>query len=150
MRSLLIMLMAPLMMPQAADSNKLTLEPVDYTLTATAKRRVDRQVKIIENEYRPTGETRSCLQIRQIRGTNPVSDTQIWFNMTGSKAYLNTTNGQCFGLAQWDRFTYQTTQTRTCNGDIITVLDNFGIRTGSCGLGEFAEYERIPKDERPK
>jgi len=126
---------------------KLVVDPVRTTLNVTAKRRIARQVARINDDFTPSGDQRTCVGIARIRETNPISDTQIWFDMRGKKSYLNTTNGKCIGLAQWDRFSFQTSLSQLCRGDIITVLDNFGVRIGSCGLGDFTEYQRIDRSK---
>ena len=101
-----------------------------------------RAAEVLAN-YEKTGETVSCLSLRQVRDTNPLDDHAILFEASGGAVYLNELNGRCAGLERERRFSYTTPQNRICKGDIISVTDSLGTFRGSCSLGEFHKLSEI-------
>lgn len=97
--------------------------------------------------YEKNGKTVSCINLRQIRNSDPIDDYAIIFETSGNKKFLNELNGRCIGLGREERFSYKTSQSQLCRGDIITVLDTRGSRRGSCSLGEFQELAEIEVQE---
>lgn len=95
--------------------------------------------------YEKTGESVNCLQLRRVRGTDPLDDYAIIFE-AGGKAYLNELNGRCIGLSREKRFSYRTPVSQICKGEIIRVFDSFGQFAGSCSLGEFQELSKLEEE----
>jgi hypothetical protein len=92
-----------------------------------------------------------CIIVSRIDQTDAIDDQNIIFRMRGDRVYRNTLPRKCPGLARENRIAYQTTASRLCRIDTITVLEDFGVgfRPGfTCRLGEFvplseAEVEDI-------
>jgi hypothetical protein len=81
-----------------------------------------------------------CLVVSRIRATEAIDDQNIIFRMRGREVYRNTLPRACPGLQRENRIAYETTTSRLCNIDTITVLEDFGVgfRPGfTCRLGEF-------------
>lgn len=98
-------------------------------------------------EEEPTvGEnSRRCINLRSIRGTDVIDDRNILFYAGGDKVYHNILPRACGGLKREDRFSYEVRTGSLCNTDRISVLydDAFGMRDGpSCRLGLFHEITR--------
>jgi len=87
--------------------------------------------------YEKTGDSVNCLRLSMVRDSAPLNDYQILFEVRGGAMFLNDLNGRCTGLERERRFSYTTPQAQICEGDIISVTDNFGTFRGSCSLGEF-------------
>lgn len=94
--------------------------------------------------YEKTGATTNCIRLSMLRDSDPLDDFAILFEVKGGAVYLNELNGRCTGLERERRFSYRTPQAQICEGDIISVTDNFGTFRGSCSLGEFQELSPIP------
>ncbi|MEM1019464.1 MAG: hypothetical protein ACFBZ9_08640 [Sphingomonadales bacterium] len=93
------------------------------------------------------GDTKACVQLRQIRQTHVIDDETIVFEMIGRRYYLNQLPNRCPRLGFERSFSYSTSITQLCNVDIITVIQNLGGRLvpgPACGLGMF---EPITKEE---
>lgn len=101
----------------------------------------DRADRVLAN-YEKTGETVTCLNLSQVRDSNPLDDQAILFETSGG-VYLNELNGRCNRLGRERRFSYSTPQNRICKGEIITVVDSIGVTMGSCSLGDFQELSKI-------
>ncbi|NVJ99820.1 MAG: hypothetical protein HWE25_16835 [Alphaproteobacteria bacterium] len=106
-----------------------------------------RLAKIME-DYKPTGETKSCVSLRFLRDSRIIDDKTIFFKGVGKRAYMNKMSHQCNGLEREERFMYSTSIAQLCRNEIITVLDSFGRQWGSCGLGDFEEYAKKSADEK--
>ena len=87
----------------------------------------------------PTGEPQLCLDTFQIRESLVRSDQVIDFVTRGRQVYRNTLDQACPRLGIEQRFTYQTTISRLCASDIITVLNTTPLLSqgAACGLGKF-------------
>lgn len=97
--------------------------------------------------YEKTGESLSCLNLRQVRDTDPLDDYGIIFEVAGKKTYLNELNSRCARLGREKRFSYKTSINRICRGEIITVFDSFGNVAGSCSLGDFQELSKLDEGD---
>jgi hypothetical protein len=92
-----------------------------------------------------------CITVARIDQTEAVDDQTIIFRMRGKQVYRNTLPHTCPGLQRENRIAYQSSTSRLCNVDMITVLEDFGVslRPGfTCRLGRFvplseAEVEDI-------
>ncbi len=105
-------------------------------------------------------EGQQCINSRSIRRTEVLDDQNILFYIRGAAIYLNHLPKTCKRLAQDRRFMYQTSLSRLCRSDLITVLTDSGIGIGtgrSCKLGSFyaiskedVEDLRTPPKVEPK
>ena len=86
-------------------------------------------------------EAERCLNIARIQEARPVSDDRIDFVMRGGEVYRNDLQPSCPGLGFERAFTYSTSLSRLCAGEIIQVVQQTGGPTlgASCGLGEFVK-----------
>lgn len=96
--------------------------------------------------YEKTGESVNCLYLRRVSGADPLDDYAIIFEV-GGKTYLNELNARCIGLGREKRFSYRTSVSQICKGEIISVIDRNGFSSGACGLGEFQELTEIVEQE---
>jgi len=99
-------------------------------------------------QYKPTGETVDCVQIRNIQNTRVLDDRTIDFVMNNRQVYRNTLPNSCPSLAFEERFMYKTSLSQLCSVDIITVLQQWGggLAPGaSCGLGKFEKTTKVGK-----
>ena len=99
----------------------------------------------------PTGSSERCIQIKDIRRTEVVDDSNILFYLRNKQVYNNRLPHRCGGLAQADAFKYETSQSELCNVDIISVLNSSTgelLPGASCGLGLFEPVD--PKSIDPK
>ena len=86
----------------------------------------------------PAGKPESCIPLVSIRQSHVRNDHVIDFEMAGGKVYRNTLPNGCPGLGFNESFSYETSLSRLCSADIITVLQSPGAMRGpSCGLGQF-------------
>ena len=94
-----------------------------------------------------TGPAEDCISISRIRSTRVRDDKTIDFYMSGRKVYRNTLPQSCSGLGFERAFSYQTSLSRLCSLDIITVLRASSPvpRGASCGLGKFQPVTGAPK-----
>jgi hypothetical protein len=92
-------------------------------------------------------ETRTCLQLQQIRSNTVVDGQTIDFTLRDGSVWRNRLPRSCPTLGFNQAFSYSTTIPQLCNVDIIRVIvqGNPGIMGASCGLGKF---ERLPPKPR--
>jgi hypothetical protein len=96
--------------------------------------------------------TERCIPLQSIKQTKIVDDQTVIFYV-GSKRYKNRLPHPCSGLAGADRFTYRTTESKLCNVDVITVLNQLGtdyMPGASCGLGMFEPIDQQQLDQLTK
>jgi hypothetical protein len=100
--------------------------------------------------YEPSGESRSCVMMRQIDSIKAADDRLLLVEMNDGSMFLNQPDGSCAGASRSNRrFEYRTSQPSLCAGDILNVVDNSGgYLSGSCSLGRF-ESLREKSPERP-
>lgn len=87
----------------------------------------------------PVGEPVSCVNLSDIRESRVLSDQVIDFHLRNGKVLRNTLPHGCPRLGFERAFSYETSLTKLCNVDIITVIHQGGgpMRGPSCGLGMF-------------
>lgn len=97
-------------------------------------------------QFDKTGETKNCLNLRQVDHIKPLSSNVFLIEARGKKFYLNETNGKCSGAERGrNALTYRTTMNSLCKGEIIRVFDTSADFTvGSCSLGNFQELTKKP------
>ena len=90
------------------------------------------------------GEPQSCVNLRDLRGNRGYGEDAILFEgPTNSTLYLNRPPAGCPELSGSRALRIETTMTRLCRMDIVTVFDPAtGIPYGSCSLGDFVPYRR--------
>jgi hypothetical protein len=95
-----------------------------------------------------TGPPVSCINLRNIRGTQVIDDQTIDFHMAGNKVFRNTLPNRCAQLGFQRAFAYQTSVSQLCSVDIITVIVQGGgsMRGATCGLGKFTPMEPAPRN----
>ena len=98
------------------------------------------------DKFEATGETKSCVNIRNIQSTRVLDDQHILFRMHGSKYFLNKLDHRCSRLGFERSFSYKISGSRLCNVDLIRVLDRHGLGV-SCSLGSFEELEKKKADQ---
>lgn len=94
-----------------------------------------------DDEDEPFDRTpENCVIVQRIDQTDAIDDQTIIFRMRGDRVYRNTLPNKCPGLQRENRIAWQTSTSRLCNIDTITVLEDFGVgfRPGfTCRLGQF-------------
>lgn len=89
----------------------------------------------------PAGETRSCINMRDIRSSKVVKPSTVIYEMGGGLAYRNDFGGSCVGLSDTDTMITRTPTAQLCRGDIARIADlTAGFQTGSCVFGAFVPY----------
>jgi hypothetical protein len=84
------------------------------------------------------GKPLTCIPLGRIRESRVRSDQVIDFVTRGRDVYRVTLPQACPGLGFERRFSYATSLSQLCSGDIITVLYQSGpVRGASCGLAPF-------------
>lgn len=116
---------------------------------ATAASEPEMSAKAAERlaEFKPTGETRSCLTLTEIRSIDAVDDSHFLVETRGGEHYLNKISGRCSGASQMgNHISYTVSTNQLCRNEIITVVDSMnGMIVGSCGLGDFEKLEDAPQ-----
>ncbi|MFC3052689.1 hypothetical protein [Kordiimonas pumila] len=106
----------------------------------------EKRLAKLEEDYVPTGKTRRCVSLNRLRDSIIIDDQTIFFRAPGKTAYVNRLPRKCSRLAVEERYSYSTSIGQLCRFDLITVLDSFGQSWNRCGLGDFEEWEKKPKD----
>lgn len=105
-----------------------------------------------DDEDKPFDRTpQDCIITSRIRQTDAIDDQNIIFRMRGNQVYRNTLPRACPNLQRENRIAWETSTSRLCDIDLITVLEPYGVgfRPGfTCRLGQFvplspAEVEDI-------
>lgn len=144
----LVALMFPTATAQdAPDSSEPVEEVDDNKPKGVLARRAEERRKRIMERYQQTGEVKVCVPMRSLRQSIILDNRTIFFESIGRRGYMNRLPQDCQGLLREQRFAYANSFGSICRAQIITILDNFGRTWGSCGLGEFEEWEKKPKDE---
>ncbi|MGB1875472.1 MAG: hypothetical protein ACPHGY_00925 [Rhodospirillaceae bacterium] len=80
------------------------------------------------------GEVDQCIPLTRIKRTKAVDNQTIVVEMRGQDGWRKMeTASRCIGLKIEDSFSYSTSLTQLCKGDIIRVLGTGGA---SCGLSQ--------------
>jgi len=109
--------------------------------------RGEKRRKRIMEKYEATGKIENCVPMRSLRQSIILDDSTIFFESIGRRGYMNKLPRECGGLMREERYAYTNSFGSLCRGEIITILDSFGRSWGSCGLGDFEEYQQKPKAE---
>jgi hypothetical protein len=141
-RSLQVLIIAALRLRAAVRTTrgKTTMKYFLLILTALLATGVSGGQVLAQEEEVEAEDAKRCINIRRIRSTAIVDDSNIIFYETGNKAYHNILPRQCIGLKREGRFTYKTSASQLCDLDNISVLMSGarGLQPGrSCGLGLF-------------
>ena len=109
----------------------------------------EKPAKDDSTEIRMIGEPQNCITRSSIRSTDVVDDQTIDFKMNNGDIYRNRLPQKCSGLGFEQAFSYKTSTNQLCSVDIIHVLDQTAGRLdtrGACGLGQFQQIDKVPKD----
>jgi len=100
------------------------------------------------DRYESTGEYVNCIDLRELRFNRRhiLNDRMILFEGDGNRAYLNVLDDECPFLEAYGQFRIDTSATRLCNTDTITVLQRQAGAGTQCGLGKFEVLVRAEKD----
>jgi hypothetical protein len=85
-------------------------------------------------------EPSRCVSTSRIDRTDIIDDQTIVFELRGGAVLVNSLPRRCPGLARADRFMYEIRNSRLCDTDTITVLEQFGTRLSrgfTCRLGKY-------------
>lgn len=93
-----------------------------------------------------TGKAVSCIDLNRVQATRVHSDDTIDFDMAGDIVYRNVLPSRCYSLGFEERFAYETSISRLCSTDVITVLYSDGSRGTTCRLGEFLPIDLDPSN----
>src|SRR5574340_747571 len=76
-------------------------------------------------KYQRTGKLEKCIPLGAIRETKVLGDSSVLFQMAGGDVYLNETPQPCPTLdpPQTRSFIYDTSLSKLCNTDVITVIE---------------------------
>lgn len=87
-----------------------------------------------------------CIVVANINRTRVLDDQTILFFMRGRRVFQNHLGRACPGLEREDRFMYEARNSRLCDVDTITVMEDWGGRPTefgrfsrgfTCPLGDF-------------
>ncbi|HEY0149436.1 MAG TPA: hypothetical protein VGB70_10580 [Allosphingosinicella sp.] len=109
-----------------------------------AELRADTDVRLAAelSNYRQSGNTRSCVPLRNLGGNRSVGEGAVVFG-SGSRIWVNRPRDGCPLLRDDRTLILRTTSSQICSGDIVSVVDaQSGIHYGSCALGDFTPLER--------
>jgi hypothetical protein len=101
-------------------------------------------------QFERTGETRTCVNLAQVRSIQPLDDHHFLVEMRNRDMNLNVVNGRCSRAASAGTYLqYSTTGSHLCRNQIVDVVDNGGqgMLSGSCGLGDFERLTHIEEGE---
>ncbi len=100
-------------------------------------------------DFEPTGETKSCLSLTQIRSIDAIDDYHFLVETRNGDYYLNTLSHRCSGASRGGyHIQYTVNGGQLCRNEIITVVDSTsGFTAGSCGLNDFEKLQDAPQPE---
>ena len=75
-----------------------------------------------------TAQMNNCIDIQRMRSTHALDDSTILATLRGNEFAKISLASRCIGLRIQDGFSYATSITKLCPGDIITVLGGGGDR----------------------
>lgn len=147
-----LFLSSPIAFAQSQEPTESAGETQVQTQPESEKKltRGERRRQRILEQYEATGRVESCVPMRSLRQSIILDDQTIFFESVGRRGYMNKLPTKCHGLAREERFAYTNSFGSLCRAEIITVLDSFGRAWGSCGLGDFEEYTKKPKNDSEK
>jgi hypothetical protein len=91
------------------------------------------------------GEKETCLNLTTIKETRILDEQTILFETYGGTVYINRLPAQCFGLRISGSFSYETSISKLCKWDIITVFETGSGVSAKCGLGEFIQIKGVSR-----
>ena len=99
-------------------------------------------------DYRPTGQTRSCIPTRSIDEIEPLDATRWLVTLRNGDTYLNEVGSGCRNAANdFTYLQYTTPSGRLCANEIVRVRDRgTDMVSGSCGLGQYQALEPADTD----
>lgn len=99
--------------------------------------------------YALTGETRSCLQLRQIDDMEMHDDENLLITTRSGDAYLSKVGSGCSQAGGLGAYIQTNTSGRSlCRNDIIYIRDStFNGTLGSCRLGEFEQLVPLESND---
>ncbi len=92
-----------------------------------------------------TGETETCIRVRDIRDVDVLNRHQVLFNMRGGRAFLSEPKG-CAGLRKDSALAYEVTVGQLCTSTIVRIIEPgsaIPVRS-ACGLGAFQRLAKKP------
>jgi hypothetical protein len=96
--------------------------------------------------YEPAGPSRSCVQLRELRGNRSAGEAIVFDGQTSGTLYVNRPPGGCPTLEFGRALVTRTSMGELCRGDIADVIDPVSHTTyGGCGLGDFEPYKRVKR-----
>ena len=95
----------------------------------------------------PALETRICLPLAAIRGSNVVNSRTIDFTLKDRSVWRANLRSACPQLGIERAFSYETGQSQLCAQDIIKVIAPMGgtLSGASCGLAPFQRQPARPR-----
>jgi hypothetical protein len=97
------------------------------------------------SNYRQSGPPVSCVPLRNLGGNRSAGEGAVIFG-SGSRVFVNRPPAGCPLVRDGRALSLRTIGSQLCRGDIVSVFDPVnGMNFGSCGLGDFTPYERLPK-----
>lgn len=103
-------------------------------------------------EFDRTGETVSCLSVRQISSIEAVDERTLLIRSGVNNYYVSDLKNRCNGATSgFNRFEYSTSTGQLCRNELLRIVDNgSGIISGSCGMGSFEKLAKKPPVETPE
>lgn len=134
MRSLTLLLV-----PLAACSTS----PREAERAATADLRTQKALAVELAGLVP-GEPLACLpEPARVQLPSKGYGSTIVYRASSAVKYRNDMNGNCPAAGRDDILITQTTQSRSCRGDIVQTIDRTSrFPTGGCAFGDFIPYRR--------
>lgn len=90
----------------------------------------------------PPAEPQRCISSRNIRSVDPVGNHSLLFYFRNGEVWRSRLRSRCIALHRDIVFSYDVRSGSLCAGDLVDLLDRFGVsnefsRVGACSLGEF-------------
>jgi hypothetical protein len=96
---------------------------------------------------RTAGKPLSCVSLREL-GDSEVIGNDIIYRVNRNLLYRNQSSGGCESARRGDALITRTYSSRLCQGDIVRTADlQAGFDSGSCILGKFTPYRKIPNSK---
>ena len=116
----------------------------DRPTAATADEAARAQAQLAQElRGRQAGEPQACVQLTQLRGSRGIGSDVVLFEGVGGRVYVNRPASGC-RLRASETLVTRTPTGRLCSGDIAQVVDVPTGPVGSCTLGAFVPYDRVP------
>lgn len=96
--------------------------------------------------FEASGPPAPCVNERDLRGNRSAGESAIVFEgLSNSTLWVNRPAGGCPLLDQGRTLVTRSTTSQLCRGDIANVVDPVShVSYGSCALGDFTPYRRVP------